>query len=56
MLKGIPNIIKASGEKFEEFEFVKRFEFYERTRKAFAVVATSEKSLYANIILKKGVI
>ena len=54
--EGYRKIIKASGEKFEEFEFAERFEFYERTRKAFAVVATSEKSLYANIILKKGVI
>ncbi len=35
---------------------VERFEFYERTKKAYAVIATSEKALYANIILKKGVI
>ena len=52
MLKGIPNIIKACGEKFEEFEFVERFEFYERARKAYAIVATSEQALYANVILK----
>lgn len=37
-------------------EFVERFAFYERAKKAFAVVATSEKALYANIILKKGVV
>jgi L-fucose mutarotase len=49
-------IVKASGEKFSEFEFVERFAFYERARKAYAVVATSEKALYANIILKKGVL
>ena len=49
-------IIKASGEKFTDFEFVERFAFYERARDAYAVVATSEKALYANIILKKGVI
>jgi L-fucose mutarotase len=49
-------IIQASGEKFTEFEFVERFAFYERTKKAYAVVATSEKSLYANIILKKGIL
>ncbi|MEK3890094.1 RbsD/FucU family protein [Bacillus sp. FSL K6-3431] len=35
---------------------IDRFEFYERTKKAYAVVATSEQSKYANIILKKGVI
>jgi L-fucose mutarotase len=49
-------IIKASGETFSDFEFVERFAFYERARQAFAVVATSESALYANIILKKGVI
>jgi L-fucose mutarotase len=49
-------IIKASGEKFDDFENVERFAFYERARKAYAVVATSESALYANIILKKGVV
>ena len=49
-------IINASGEKFSDFEFVERFAFYERAQDAYAVVATSEKALYANIILKKGVI
>ena len=39
-----------------EISQVERFEFYERTKKAYAVIATSEKALYANIILKKGVI
>lgn len=41
---------------FKEFEYIERFEFYERTKKAYAVVATSETALYANLILKKGVI
>jgi L-fucose mutarotase len=41
---------------FKEFGFIERFEFYERAKNAFAVVATSEKELYANIILKKGVV
>ncbi len=49
-------IIKDSGEKFEDFEFIERFEFYERAKKAYAVVATGETALYANIILKKGVV
>jgi L-fucose mutarotase len=49
-------IVKASGEKFDDFENVERFAFYERARKAYAVVATSESALYANIILKKGVV
>jgi L-fucose mutarotase len=32
-----------------------RFAFYERTRKAFAVVMTGETAKYGNILLKKGV-
>jgi L-fucose mutarotase len=35
---------------------IERFAFYERTKKAFAVVMTGETSKYGNIILKKGVI
>jgi L-fucose mutarotase len=49
-------IIKKSGEKFTDFEFVERFAFYERAKKAYAVVATSERALYANVILKKGIL
>jgi L-fucose mutarotase len=41
---------------FTDFEFVERFAFYERAKNAFAVIATSETALYANIILKKGVV
>ena len=37
-------------------EMIERFEFYERARKAYAIVATGETALYANIILKKGVV
>ncbi|OBS72676.1 hypothetical protein A6R68_12754 [Neotoma lepida] len=33
---------------------IERFEFYERAKKAFAIVATGETALYGNIILKKG--
>ncbi|MHC4214650.1 MAG: L-fucose mutarotase [Planctomycetota bacterium] len=32
-----------------------RFDFYERTKEAFAVVMTGETAKYGNIILKKGV-
>lgn len=35
---------------------IERFKFYERAKEAFAVVHTGETSLYANIILKKGVV
>jgi len=35
---------------------MERFAFYERARKAYAIVATGEGARYANIILKKGVV
>ena len=35
---------------------IERFAFYDRVKTAFAVVATSERRLYGNIILKKGII
>lgn len=39
-----------------EFENIERFAFYERAKKAYAILATGESALYANIILKKGVV
>lgn len=39
-----------------KIEFVERFNFYEKAKNAYAIVATGEKALYANIILKKGVV
>lgn len=35
---------------------IERFAFYEEAKKAYAVIATSESALYANVILQKGVI
>jgi L-fucose mutarotase len=35
---------------------IERFAFYERAKTCFAIVATSERRLYGNIILTKGVI
>lgn len=34
---------------------IDRFDFYERTKQAFAVLMTGETAKYGNIILKKGV-
>ena len=39
-----------------QVEHIERFAFYERTKKAYAVVMTGETVKYGNIILKKGVI
>lgn len=47
-------ITKNNGE--TNISQIERFKFYERTREAYAVIATSESALYANIILKKGVV
>ncbi len=38
------------------FTFCERFDYYERAKNAYAIVATGEKRQYANIILKKGCI
>lgn len=35
---------------------IERFKFYDRAKDAFAVIHTGETALYANIILKKGVV
>ena len=37
-------------------EYIERFEFYKRSEKAYAIVATTDSALYANLILKKGVV
>ena len=37
-------------------EFMERFAFYERAKKAYAVIATGETAIYANVLLKKGVV
>lgn len=36
--------------------YIERFAFYERAKRSYAVIATGEEALYANIILKKGVV
>lgn len=46
---------QAEGDKLK-LGYEERFAFYERAKKAYAVVATGEKALYANLIIKKGVI
>lgn len=51
---------KAVINKYEpencKIEMIERFAFYERAKKAYAVIATGEEAIYANIILKKGVV
>ena len=35
---------------------IERFKFYDTAKRAYAIVATGETALYANIILQKGVV
>lgn len=48
------------GNKYEEKGLretaINKFDFYDRAKKAYAVITTSEMALYANVILKKGVV
>ena len=49
------HIVAKYDDRAADFAFVERFAFYDRAAGAFAVVATGESALYANLILKKGV-
>lgn len=49
-------IVDSRHGRHASIEQVERFAFYDRARAAYAIVATGEKALYANIILKKGVV
>jgi L-fucose mutarotase len=49
-------ILQRHDPGFRDFELVERFAFYERARSAYAILATSEMAIYANVILKKGLV
>lgn len=40
----------------EDFEYVDRHEFYDRSKKAYAIVSTGDISFKGNLLLKKGVV
>ena len=40
----------------EAIRNIERFDFYDKAKNAYAIVATGEKALYANVILQKGVV
>ena len=35
---------------------IERFAFYEEAKKAYCIIATGEKAVYANVMLQKGVV
>lgn len=47
--------IRKTNPDVAPIERIERFEFYERTKNAFAVIMTGETAKYGNILLKKGV-
>lgn len=50
-------IVAGYEEKGEHaFCEIERVAFYEEAKRAYAIIATGEKALYANIILQKGVL
>lgn len=58
-----PVIWKTYEEIFNKYEpdnhgidITERFAFYERAKNAYLIIATGETSVYANILLKKGVV
>ena len=48
--------IVKNNEGDKKFELVERFDFYDRAKKAYAIVSTGETAIYANVIIKKGVV
>ena len=49
-------VAARSGQRFSNIVGLERFAFYERARQAYAVIATGERRVYGNIILRKGII
>jgi L-fucose mutarotase len=56
VIQGYRAVIERHHPGTPETVFIPRFDFYERTRSAFAVLVTGETAKYGNIIVKKGVI
>ncbi len=48
--------LNESGNDPAKIEMMERFAFYERARHAYAIIATGESAIYANVLLKKGVV
>lgn len=49
-------ILKSREPEHHEIEFIERFDFYERAKNAYLIIATGESAIYANVLLKKGVV
>jgi L-fucose mutarotase len=40
----------------ESLDYVERFAFYDLAKSSFVVIQTNDRSLYANVIIQKGVV
>ena len=49
-------IIAKYDSRKEVIAGVERFAFYEKAKDSYLIIATSEKALYGNIMLQKGVV
>lgn len=49
-------VTEADGRGVNTIGFIERYSFYEEAKKAYVIIATSEKALYANVMLQKGVL
>ena len=49
-------VARVGGRDASAIGEIERFRFYEEARTAYAIIATGEKALYANIMLQKGVV
>ena len=50
------SLLRKHEPKMARLEGIERFAFYARVKGCFAVVATGERRLYGNLILKKGIV
>ena len=50
------DILKKHEPEHCEIEMTERFAFYERAKEAYLIIATGETAIYANVLLKKGVV
>ena len=49
-------ILNKHDPNHHDIEYIERFAFYERAKGAYLIISTGETALYANILLKKGVV
>lgn len=50
------DILNKYEPEHHDIEMTERFAFYERAKNAYLIIATGETAIYANVLLKKGVV